>query len=288
MNYFPKDEFITLTVIGCLSAIGSLLIIILGIWLKKLHNFPFRLIIYLATSDFIFALSKTYLGYVFSYKKTGVECKILAAVQNYSGLSTLMITWMISFSLYTIIVKENFRVSDQEKKMILACLVIPFVLTVCPFFTQSYDEAKGWCWIGFKDEVDLMWIFVQFYGPWIIIVMFNMFFYYKIHKKLRSEAYLSPNSKLKKKLLNRLVIYPVILIVCFAPSFAHRMYYLIYKSDNPAFDLFSGSFAASVGLANTIAYGFTGKVRRSLKAAFVKMFYSDTHDLSGSTQLLEN
>ena len=253
---------------GSLSTFGCLLIIVSGLSLKPLHTYTFRLIVYLSFADLLASISKNYSGFLIPGSSSTEACYIQAILQNYSQLVSLFITWVISYSLYEIVVNENFEVSVKEKRNILLSFFLPLLLTPLPLITRSYNDSNGWCWIGYESINDILWMILEFYGPWVLIIISNIFFYYKIYKNIRNETHHNETYKIMKKFLSRLRLYPFILILCFGPSFAHRIYYIVGGSDNSNLDLISGSLNALYGFFNTLVYGFTGKVRKSIKSVF--------------------
>ena len=188
-------------------------------------------------------------------------------------LSSLMITGVISYSLYQIIVKSNFDVSTHEKLFISLCFIIPLILTPLPLITESYGDSNGWCWIIYHKEIDTIWMIIQFYGPLMGLLFINIYFYYKIYQKIWLDSMLREKMKLMKKLLKRLKMYPIVLIICFGPSLVHRIYYLSNGDDNPLLNLISACFNALYGFCNAIVYGFTGRVRKSVKIAWNGFFH---------------
>ena len=121
---------------------------------------------------------------------------------------------------------------------------------------------------------------IQFYGPLIVLLLVNIYFYYQIYKKVWFDSMFIDNVKLMKQLLKRLKLYPIVLIICFGPSFAHRIYYLANGSDSLYIDLFAACCSALYGFCNALVYGFTGKVRKSVKGAWNGFFHIPVPDSS--------
>ena len=276
------------SIIACavLSVIGCVFIIISGLLLKKLQTYAFRLVIYLSVADLIASISNNYTGFLVPGDRSSSWCTTQAVLQNASQLSSLLITFLISFSLFEMIVKENYRVKIYEAYIIALSFIIPILMTPLPYTTNSYGDSNGWCWIEYDKGVDIMWMIIEFYGPLLILFFVNIYFYYRIYKKIWYDSGLDTNSKIIRKLLNRLKMYPIVLIICFGPSLFHRIYYLGKGSDNPDVNLIAGCFNALYGFANTMVYGFTGKVRKSLKAALGR-FFKNQDDSNASTTLLD-
>ena len=62
---------------------------------------------------------------------------------NYGQLASILLTGVIAYSLYLMIVKENFEVIKKEKVFLVFSFGFPALLTPFPLFTDSYDESNG-------------------------------------------------------------------------------------------------------------------------------------------------
>lgn len=98
--------------------------------------------------------------------------------------------------------------------------------------------------------------------------------------------HLNQNESVVKKLLSRLQMYPIILLICFGPSFLHRIYYIIENKENFWINIIAGSLGALYGFVNAIVYGLTSKVKKTIGSAINKLF-SPNHESTVSTGLLE-
>lgn len=271
MSSPDETHLISLTSCGGLSALGCILIILSAILFKKLHTYAFRLVTYLSVADLFASLSILYIGFIIPGYESEYFCLSQAVIQNYSQLASLLITGVISFSLYQAIVLENTNIIHQEKFLIFFSFFIPAILTPLPFITNSYGNSFGWCWILHESELGIVWMGIEFYGPLVIMLFVNIIFYIRVYRKLWSENYISKNKKIVKKLMGRLKMYPLILLLAFGPSMFHRIYIIIYSNSNYYVDLISGCMAALYGFFNALVYGLTSKVKKNLKTIFKKL-----------------
>lgn len=177
------------------------------------------------------------------------------------------------------IVLNDFSVTNNEKSYLSCCFIFPLILTPLPMFTGSYDYSKGWCWIKQKDLIEYFWMVFEYYGHLVLIILLNIYIYFKIYRILKDDKCLSQDRDLIQKFLNRVKWYPIIMIVCYGTNLVHRIYYIIYEEDNPVFDLISGNLAALSGFINTIAYGITQKVRAVYVKAISKCFTKSNSNL---------
>jgi hypothetical protein len=185
---------------------------------------------------------------------------------------SLLIAGLISYSLYKMVVLNDFSVINNEKAHLSFCLIFPLILTPLPLFTNSYGESKGWCWIQHIGSIEIFWMILEFYGLLILMILLNIYIYLKIYWNLKDGKCLSKDRELIKKFMNRVKWYPIIMVVCYGTNLFHRIYYIIYQDANPILDLISGNLGSLVGFINTIAYGITETVRASYAKAIRKWF----------------
>ena len=159
-------------------------------------------------------------------------------------------------------------IKKYEFLLVSICFGIPLVLTPLPFINDSYGNAGGWCWIPYENSYDLIWIFIEFYGFFVLVICLNAFFYYWIIAKIKKNIEYDEDVTSKLKLLKRLRVYPILLVVSYGPSFVYRLSYIAFGKEIFFLDIISGSFAALYGLFNAVGYGFTRKVRKSIRNFF--------------------
>ena len=95
-------------------------------------------------------------------------------------------------------------------------------MTLLPLINSTYgntDDHGSWCFFVSNNEnkqyIELMWVILSFYG-WIISSIFIiLFFIIHIYIKLSQMAIISSD---KLDTINRLVGYPIILIICWLPA----------------------------------------------------------------------
>lgn len=279
---FGSESFkdLCLQICGGLSTVGCVLIILSGIFYKKLRSFTFRLIIYLSIAD-LFASICFLLP-----DDEDTSCVIQAITMNYSQLTSILLTGVIAYSLFLMIVKENLNVAGMECKFLLFAFGVPAILTPLPYFTRSYGPSKGWCWIKDAGVVNQSWMFTEFYGPFLLIFMLNIYFYSRIYYKINYESHETFETRIMQKLMKKLKIYPISLILCFGVAFIHRVYYLAGFQENYDLDLISGCLLSLYGFINAVVYGFTRSVRKSIKRTFNNLLSAS--DNSCSSKLIES
>ena len=109
---------------------------------------------------------------------------------------------------------------------------LPFFLTILPFFSDSYGDSGGWCWIKTTENEKWgnAWRFIQFFIPLWVSIAFNTYVYTKVHKQLSSMAAVDhnvadeenlagdssgENGGEKYSMLDRVKYYPMVLVACY-------------------------------------------------------------------------
>jgi hypothetical protein len=247
-----------------LSALGSIFVGAVYLYFTDIRSFAFKLVFYLSLMDLCHAI-----GFSIPPGKS-VLCQIQAAVTSYFSLSSVLWTGVIALTLYLAVMKDKRDVERLELRFILFANGLPFLALIPPLAQQQYGLAQGWCWIKAKGEYRLqgtIWRVVTFYLPLWLVIAFNSFVYYKIIKNVKQDVgLLGSDIQLAQKLIQKLRMYPFILIFCYSLATINRIYDFI-RPDNMNFWL---TFCAAVimslcGLLNAVVYGFTDTVRTRIK-----------------------
>ena len=247
-----------------LSALGSLFVGFVYIYFKDIRSFAFKLVFYLSMMDLGHAI-----GFILP-PGFEVMCQIQAAVTSYFSLSSVLWTGLIAFSLYLAVLKDNRHLERLEFRFILIGNGIPLLALIPPLVRQKYGEAQGWCWIQTNGDYYVegtVWRVVTFYLPLWFVIIFNCFVYYKIIKNVKKDAnLLGSDTQLAQKLVQKLRMYPLILIFCYTLPTINRIYDFIQPHNMNFWLTFTaGVVMCLAGLLNAVVYGFTDTVRTRIK-----------------------
>ncbi|CAG9329320.1 unnamed protein product [Blepharisma stoltei] len=257
-----------------LSIIGSLFIVTIYLLLKEIRVFTFRLIFYLALMDLLFASSFAIPWFINDY-----YCYVQALLMNFAGLSVILWTATIAYTLNKSVVHEKENLESYEPYYYFIAFGIPALLEGLPFITGSYGKAQGWCWISLGDDNHIkqytqswfygqMWRLLCYYLPLWLTMGYNSWVYYRISKKI---VIVLDNSKqeekMKRMLLIRLKLYPIILVICQTPVSMLRIAYFIGMEDDGMLWLsaIAGIFVILNGILNALVYGLTDTVKNALR-----------------------
>ena len=179
----------TNVILSSFSLIGSLTIIFLFIFRKRLRSFVFNLVFYLSISETlnsignIMSIHKLYANNNFNSK----ICDIQAVVINYTDFSSL--TWMciISYTIYDMMINFNQDFSRKKNIFLFIGFGLPFIFTIVQsvlFYSTnlnflSQDKVNEcWCWIF---DIDDNWVAVLvFYIVYWILILGNFLVLWQI------------------------------------------------------------------------------------------------------------
>jgi len=247
-----------------LSALGSVFVLAVYLYFADIRSFAFKLVFYMSLMDLCHAIG------FFLPPGLSVLCQIQAAVTSYFSLASVLWTGVIAFTLYLAVMKDKRDVERLELRFILFANGLPFLALIPPLAQQQYGMAEGWCWIradGGYYVQGTIWRVVTFYLPLWAVVTFNSFVYYKIIKNVKQDAgLLGSDTELAQKLIQKLRMYPSILIFCYTVATINRVYDFIRPNDMSFWLTFCAAVIMSLcGLLNAVVYGFTDTVRVRLK-----------------------
>lgn len=241
------------------SLVGCLFIMVCYWRYADLRNFAFTLVFWMSVTDLIFSIGNI-MGDVngTSYPATDL-CKFQGVLRSFGNLSSLIWAVSIAFTLHLCYLQQRIQFSPATADSILpyfhlACWIPTVVLTFLPFSTDSYVDSGGWC------SLSPTWIWIQFFGPLVIGVVYCCWVYYAIYKKLISNPQTS-----ESELVSRVKYYPAVLIVSKFFAILDRFLRLgdVYWVPLACLHV---AFSASQGWMNAVVYGMTDRVRKKILA----------------------
>ena len=116
MNY---DQIISISaLIGSIfSLLGSIFVIGIYLSFKSLRTFSFKIVFFLSISDFVRSISFIIRPDIFFKNSTvnPVICKIQAFFLSYSSLLSLFLVSLISFTIYSFVLKNENNLVKKYK-----------------------------------------------------------------------------------------------------------------------------------------------------------------------------
>ena len=290
------DPFLVLLVRvgGTLSVIGSVFIIVSYCLFRKSRKFSRRLLMYLTIADLFASVGWLLSGFekILNAKHPGVLCVVQGYLLQFFYLASFLWTACFAWHLFQLIWLKNRRAYQLEWKYHLLSWGIPGA--VCLYFAirQVYFHEPGmggtkdrpWCWITSNNPNDKFeWEqFVFFYFPLIAILLFNLFIYVLLLKRLRNNL-----SGMELKIRQRLLLYVGVFIFLSGWGLANRVYQFVSKTASPNYFLLCMDAICGPlqGFCNAIVYGINQKLRERYVACCNRNNneYDRTQDYSALT-----
>jgi hypothetical protein len=235
----------------------------------SLQKFPFKIIFVLGFFDLFHAIA--FMIPTYDTKSDDLICKVQAIILHFFTTASILWTSFIALSLYLIIVKSSSIPQRYFKFFLISVLLISLGSSIVPYLTNTYGIVAGWCWIRQNSEINLMFYeryFLFFIPLWLSIIINTTLFILVSRNVSKSNL----NTKISISLNKKLRFYPIILVICFLPYTVKSICELLETSycleHQLEFTITAGVFRAIIGLLNAIIYGFTQRVRKSLKVLF--------------------
>lgn len=256
-----KELVWMLYIVNSISLVCCLFIII-AYKAFHLQMFSFRLVVYIAITDLIHSVA------LMIPAETRISCLIQAFCIEYSSLSEILWTAIMAYSIYNAVIHLDPFVERKEKVFLVVGYVLPGILSFLPFFTDSYGQGLGWCWITNKSE-EFVWKICLFYMFLVGIFVFNAVIYCVVYRKVSQEMKNSlleeDDLRINSDLLTRLKFYPIILVVCYITVTIRRVYELIYPNQHEFWLVWlSGLTISLAGVLNSIVYGLSKEVKQKI------------------------
>ena len=130
INNNEKYLLVITFIVSIISLFGSLFIILTYIFVKRLRNFAFKLVVYLSFSDVILTVGNMLVSDQFDESHSDTVCFLQALLTNYGGLATIIWTSIIAFTVYTTVVQHKKNITNSHFILILFGYGIPLILSI--------------------------------------------------------------------------------------------------------------------------------------------------------------
>jgi len=256
---------------ACLTIVGCLFIIISMIIFKKLRSMPSRLIFWLSCSSLITGC----VNLLSPARDIEPICYMQGLIMQFSQQATFLWTCVIATNLFIVLVVRYKKVKLLEKWYHVFVWSYATGFALCPIFTHDYGIAGPWCWItdSFMGNV---WRFACFYLPLFMYLIYVFVVYVIVAAVVRYTfsriSSKTPDQKKRdRRIINRLVAYPIIFFVLWVFPSINRIYGWA-SGGNEVFWLFilQSITAPSQGFCNALAYGLDSELRHRYKKLIMK------------------
>jgi hypothetical protein len=240
-----------------ISMLGSGFIVVMYCAYKDLRKFAFKLVFMLSICDIIMGFG-TFLA---DGNEDNNLCRVQAVIIQFGSISGVFWTLVVAYAIREILLVQprNFHVEEKMPKFHIVVWSSSLFLTILPFFSNSYGDADGWCWISkygsHSSFWGTFWRMVCFYIPlWVTIVIVIVIY-------RRASKVMDRTSATFK----RIRWYPMVLIATYFFATVDRVWQ-IFGNANYELCVFRVLFVSLAGLFNVLIYGLTPAVKDKLRS----------------------
>jgi len=221
------DGLLWLTrIVGSFSLAGSLFILLSFSCFRELRTFQTRLVVMMAVSDML-ATASYMIGSPLTLSDESVWCDVQAYGQTFLLSSVLWVS-CVAYVLYQSVVREvdMGAIEALEPRMHALCWGLPLLLGALPFIWKDYGPAGAWCWIQDQNDRAHVLRIMVFYLWLFILVPFcavaNLMTLRKFTTTIVATELPPAQLERMRGVFKRLVLYPLILVVCWLPAMVNR------------------------------------------------------------------
>jgi len=216
---FSESELDTLVAINVVcsafSLIGSLTIIICYLYFSEGRKFASRLVFFVSLSDSLACVFR-----LFGNPSPGGWCDLQGFGSNLFDMTSFL--WVSAIAIVINFVRVRHERFLAEK-FIFRCHMIIWpsclIISILPFFSNSYGPAGGWCWIKDSTTVDKVWRIACFYIILLAVFCHLLYVYSRLY------WYLSVGDEIPEEaraMLKKVIFFPLVVFVCYFFAFVRR------------------------------------------------------------------
>jgi len=290
MANFSVDQNAALSAVrvvgSTVSMIGSGFIILMYLAYTDLRKFAFRLVAMLSVCDLILGFG-IYLG---DGTVDNSLCRFQAFIIQFGSMGGVFWTAVIAYSIREVVLVQprNDRIEDNMSCYHAFVWTTAFISSILPFFTNSYGNADGWCWISKYGDHETaswgtFWRMTCFYIPLWVTIFFIIVVYRRTLRVLDRSA----------ENFRRMRWYPLVLIIIYFFATVDRVWQL-FGTPNYELCVFRVFFASLAGFFNAFIYGWTPAVQDKFRTClhnnglvnYEKLNLSDSDPYTGKSEPL--
>ena len=257
--------YTTIVIVSAISLLGTAFIITMYHRHRSLQVLAFKLVYILTIFDGIrsvFSMIPTNLD----LSDGGALCITQGFALQFSSLAGVVWTGAIAMILYLKVLIQKDISETHYRPMLWFTVGFSMVCTIIPLTSLDYAYVGGWCWISTSSiKADIYRYALFYFWVWVVI-LFDIYAYVKVILKVKKESTIKDSFLHEGRVLvNRLRLYPMILVICFTPLTITRIMQTI-SDDTPVWLLiFSTATSNLLGFFNAVLYGFNDSVRSELR-----------------------
>lgn len=259
------------------SAIACVLMIASYFILKELKTYSYRLIVIQVVLDLGRCLVNFFPTYIMN--SSDPLCQIQAFTLQFFTCSSVVWNGVITTSIYMCTVKLLPDIERFHYRFLAFSFFFGLLSSVPPLISSSYGRSVSWCWIESKG-LGTYWILITTHMVYLVVQIYNLVLYIFIIQSVRRTENSYMDDIMKKKIITRMIWYPVILAVCLLPIAVYRVYEAVGGKENFIMINIGMIFMNLNGLGNCIKYSTTDTVRAAIKKRLFRV--NDSYSINTS------
>ena len=281
-NPTDKTNILYISLAFCtLSVFMSLLILVFyALYSSFRKNFASQLIVTISLMDLI-SWGVLIISSIFSLThdmKTYEEyshpiCVLNGFLFSFLNLVVFFSVLIIGYSLFSEFI-YSYDISQKRHTMFAFIFISSFILSIIPLFNDEYgkvDDVK--CWIvNYWERIFL------FYVPLWLITIIDFVLMLKVIRKLQG---INVQDNMKRKLILKFALFPILMFVSWAPSSVKR----VWDVDNMILEGIMYAMMPMQGVFNPLAYGL---INSDVKEKILAFLLCQWKDLGKKKDDIEN
>jgi len=113
--------------------------------------------------------------------------------------------------------------------------------------------------------------FFEGFGIALLVLVFNVYNLLEINKKMKKDTLNdAENEGIRKKLMQRMVYYPLVIGICILPAGLNRILNALGERIE-VLEIIAADAQCLMGFGNCVVYGFTDNLKKRLKIRFTNL-----------------
>lgn len=252
-NHQIDELVLAVTVINILSIAGCMFNLITVLVLRSTSNTVTKMVIGLSVIDLIFNGISLFEGLEIT---SNLVCQAITFITYFAYGGSLTLTCCFAHALHTGIKDGGIHKIDPHlKSYAIVSVFLGVVIGALPVAVQYniVDNTSEICWHPINPNTfDWRDLIISCIPPFLSVI-YSAYCYIAVMKFLR---------KLGSRMYLELLLYPVILVVCFFPWITLDLYVNFLRPQKPSFlwQLIANILLNAQGLLNALAYGLSRKI----------------------------
>jgi hypothetical protein len=272
--YYTNLVFHIASLISCLFIIITISVI------RELWNFHFRLIFYLSISNIFMVISSL----IPQTSNESFWCQFQGFLNSFAGMSRLLFTAFMMFSLYRIIVHND--EGNRWIEILYLLIAWPGMIAISLISLSSYQpQPNGQCWLN---PDDYFLIILKFIGPIFLVMIVNTILCILILSYLKNSTEDSEVLDAKKVTFRQFAYYPIALFLCYLPMVGRRILLTCFVIEIDWLSFVALVSRSGFSVYCAIIFGSTRYIRSRIFPCYRRRSQSEDHSINSGYARLKD